>query len=109
MGLFNGSFTSKNLHLNFWKEEKPDYPPLPPRARLVVRQMLKVGKGKHIPKEMEGGGFPQACDEEEAQRLRQNKARKTWKVAQRVASSGDLGGLGSGRLGVWEAWGLGVG
>ena len=62
----------------------------------IVRQILKVGKGKHIPKDMEGGGFPQACDEEETQRLRQNTARKKWKKAERVASFGDLGGLGGG-------------
>ena len=57
--------------LVFWKEEKRDYPPRPPRVPSVVRQILKVGKGKHIPKDTEGVGFPQACDEEETQRLLQ--------------------------------------
>ena len=75
--------------MNFWKEEKLDYPPLPPRAPSVVRQILKVSKGKHIPKCIEGGEFPQACD-------KQNKTWKKWKEAERVASFGDLGGLRGG-------------
>ena len=86
----------RTAHLNFWKEEKPSYPPFLPRAPLVVKQILKVGKGKHIPKDMEGGGFPQACGEEETQNLRQTKAWKKWKEAKRVETFRDLGGLGGG-------------
>ena len=92
VGLINGRFTGKNSHLIFWKEEKPYYPRLSPRAPSVVRQTLKVGKGKH----MEGGGFPQTWDEEETPRLRQNKAWKKWKEGERVASFRDLGSLGGG-------------
>ena len=59
-----------------------------------------MDKGKHLPEDMEGGGFPQACDEEETHRLQHNKARKKWKEPERVASFGDLGDFGGGGGGV---------
>ena len=67
----------RTAHVNFWNQN-PDYPPLPARAPTVLEQILKVGKGKHIPKDTE--------DKEETERLQQNKAREKRKETEKVAS-----------------------